>query len=736
MVLIRQSREIQPVGTRFMKCEKLSIRATMPWLNRTLPYFEYTRNIDIQYPVEARHFHYLPTMALGSMSRFSFEVKAHSLSWKNYLLNYLKVRNKGDKALGNSSTQGRQVELRMSFPADCGSLQSTEGLWESTIERQVSWAPAKETLTMQQSIRIIDDVPSCKSVMLLVALYLSLPQDPLATKSDNLEMHLVEHLQLPIQLSAHHTFNSTSNFLLVTNSECTRHRVQMIQDFINDGLQMQSDEWNCSLYGGLQYRPESIGADPDYVLAQYRGKVIIFLGNTFKFFGSGNRSVYELCDPLLLAEICLRGSRCLFLDCSDHEAFKKWLESWGFPVSLTFQTISTHQKASQTFDSISSLCESVSQKRSIGGTSEEIMVYTLSVKYPWFSFTNSNPMAEAKRIRKYLRHRLPQERFLVTARRAEADGSSKQSHVTILHGLPHSVDITATEKHTNGTDPNPFEAYMIVDALPTSIALDALSSLPMQDTDSRYDGPSPATFSVSFTSRAVYLAILRRLNAEIQTFQRRFSWQHAISIPVKRSSDEQDLKAFYNIHFPTLSTILFYQLSHAKSNNLASKYIQELLVYALASCFPQKKRHIARTVTMPMSSHRTAMRECLLLAINKFVLPYSSNTRAFNDNDDSKPFTTLKEYLAEAKSVHSLRNKNGARDTGRVIMNLLAEFTLKSAHEFAHGQISARDIVPRTEFCTAKEWDQRIEVGEAIRKEVRERTEDAWEAIGGMTLEE
>lgn len=37
----------------------------------------------------------------------------------------------------------------------------------------------------------------------------------------------------------------------------------------------------------LQYRPESVEADPDYVLAEYKGKTIIFLGNGFELFWIG-----------------------------------------------------------------------------------------------------------------------------------------------------------------------------------------------------------------------------------------------------------------------------------------------------------------------------------------------------------------------------------------------------------------------------------------------------------------
>ena len=73
-VLIRPSKDLQPLGTRFIRSEKLAIKATMPLLNQNLPFFDYSRTIDIQYPIELRDFNHLPTMALGSMSRFSVGV--------------------------------------------------------------------------------------------------------------------------------------------------------------------------------------------------------------------------------------------------------------------------------------------------------------------------------------------------------------------------------------------------------------------------------------------------------------------------------------------------------------------------------------------------------------------------------------------------------------------------------------------------------------------------------------
>ena len=74
-VLISQYNKL-PSGSPLLTKERLSVQATMPWLHRHLPHFEYSREIEIQYPVELQSFQFLPSMAQGSMNRFSFEVRA------------------------------------------------------------------------------------------------------------------------------------------------------------------------------------------------------------------------------------------------------------------------------------------------------------------------------------------------------------------------------------------------------------------------------------------------------------------------------------------------------------------------------------------------------------------------------------------------------------------------------------------------------------------------------------
>lgn len=72
------------------------------------------------------------------------------------------------------------------------------------------------------------------------------------------------------------------------------------------------------------------------VLALYRCKTVIFLGNIFVFYGLEWMSAVDLCDSGMLFEACPAGTSCLFLGAvSEHERFKDLL----FPVSQIISEI-------------------------------------------------------------------------------------------------------------------------------------------------------------------------------------------------------------------------------------------------------------------------------------------------------------------------------------------------------------------------------------------------------------
>ena len=79
-VLIRASDVPPSPGSLFIEQDTIFLTAQMPWLNRELPRFEYSRTLSIQYPVELRGFDFLKTMAQGSKSHFAFEVSHQTLN--------------------------------------------------------------------------------------------------------------------------------------------------------------------------------------------------------------------------------------------------------------------------------------------------------------------------------------------------------------------------------------------------------------------------------------------------------------------------------------------------------------------------------------------------------------------------------------------------------------------------------------------------------------------------------
>lgn len=62
------------VGTRFSAKDVLKIRADMPWLDRRMPSFEFTKEIEISYPCGLMGFQHLSTIAQGAISVIQYKV--------------------------------------------------------------------------------------------------------------------------------------------------------------------------------------------------------------------------------------------------------------------------------------------------------------------------------------------------------------------------------------------------------------------------------------------------------------------------------------------------------------------------------------------------------------------------------------------------------------------------------------------------------------------------------------
>lgn len=70
-----RSNDRPPVnGVRFTATDRLAVRAVMPWLNRILPSFEYTKDVEIAYPCSLGGFRHLGTLPRASSTNIHYEV--------------------------------------------------------------------------------------------------------------------------------------------------------------------------------------------------------------------------------------------------------------------------------------------------------------------------------------------------------------------------------------------------------------------------------------------------------------------------------------------------------------------------------------------------------------------------------------------------------------------------------------------------------------------------------------
>ena len=154
--------------------------------------------------------------------------------------------------MGTSSDSRRLVEIEMNFPANSGSLKNLGEAWVDRVERQVPEVPANSAVACDEAVRIAGEASSYKRVKIQVVLYISVPRQEQTSQDDHtVELQAIQQTDLEFQLASHHKFDPVSKFLLVTNPDTTRGRVQAIQDFVNHKLSMQLDEWKLGLYGGF-----------------------------------------------------------------------------------------------------------------------------------------------------------------------------------------------------------------------------------------------------------------------------------------------------------------------------------------------------------------------------------------------------------------------------------------------------------------------------------------------------
>lgn len=539
--------------------------------------------------------------------------------------------------------------------------------------------------------------------------------------------NLIQQVNLRIQISSLYNYNPQSSFLLVTSSASTPSRVQAIQNFINENLEKQLDVWNVCLYGGFEELVDKVEGLSTNVISRYNGKSIIFLGDPFQFFGAGqNFEMAELCDSQVLANSSAANTTFLFLGSSGSQALHELLETVVFPMPYPLANLSRSVPDSNKFNSKKDLIESVKQNRFVGDR-EAHVYYTIPMGKRWYHLGKGNPSSEAAKLARYLRRQLPQERFLVAPVEEGISSSAtppgndshndtygkkhNRSKLAILHGLPHKISAIATEGRTATSHHlDNFEKFMLVRALPASKRIDILWTSATAGRVHAEDEHSTSAFQY------IYLSLLTDINLEIQVFLHKFRRPTVI----KPSEYDRKMDRFLHLHLPILSKVLQHQSTRDQST--PPEPIISLLQYAEASCLPQKKRHILRTILLPLLQRRSQLLHILRSTISAFLAHNSYDKRAISD------------FHATAKSLHS-KIHSDKRHTGNVILRQVSEATRRSLHQYEKGHQTASTVVPRTTYCSEDEWRRRCQGVEDARARVREETDRAMEQLGRMILD-
>ncbi|ERF75585.1 hypothetical protein EPUS_04565 [Endocarpon pusillum Z07020] len=744
-VLIRRDEHPPACGSVFFQQDLLSIIATMPWLDRSLPYFSFRRAVDIQYPCELRNFETLASLAQGSTNKIAWE-----------------VFNKSNKTLGHTAPSPRCIEVDASFPADYGALLSSTETWSDEVGQAVASISAREASHLEQVLRISPDAQSYQHVVFQLSLYISDPhQEPSDEAHTRDKVSLIQQKDITIQISSHYLHSSNSSFLLVTNSETTRHRAEAMQAFIHNELSMEIDLWNVDLYGGLQDRAEE-NRTRESVLTSYEGKTLLFLGDQFQFFRAGQRQITQLCDPRCLAQAALRETSCLFLGSSGHQGFESLTKALISPPSCRVSEIEQHIQASSRFLNVEEMTLSICQERVLG--SSNLTTYVMPVQSRWYRLGKASPWSEAKKAVKYLRNHLPQERFLVsiispvTTDTIKHESSSqpfqekrnfknflskKKSNadwgsICVLQGVSHRASLVATEaqplQQVQTSSParqsaagrnrilhshaasllNPFEKFMIVSSLPNHKRVDIVWS---QSTAENTSQPRHSQFIVD----AAGLSILSKISTEISVLLHKAPWPDTITFPSRNAPQDKTFQIL-DLHLPTLSSLL--QHPHAKTVAVTiPSCILDILHFTLACTKPQKKRHVVRSALLPTSQRRRNLHTFLQQTFSTLLSGHESHASP----------EALEEFHKNTKSCHS-RFKANKRNTSVLIIRRAAELVGKSEHAFKAGQKSGSDVVPVNQLLNQREWDARVENIDQMVARVEQESADARTVLDRMIL--
>jgi hypothetical protein len=677
-------------GEVYRKATKISLKATMPGLNRRLDHFNYQKSIKIQYPLELQHIDYLQSVAQGSENKIS-----------------MRIYNRGNKVFGAGRAPLRRAELKISIPSESGTLLTASGTWSPEVSKESGKIGAETSVKILQTSKISHRAKDHAYTTIHVEFFISSP-GPIPAIGRGLgdlgiPMCLTQSFDLKIQISATHVYDEQAGILIVTNVKTPPDQFEAIGEFIRKDLCLKMDVWNVSQYGGLiqQEQNEEDEESSRNILSEYHGRTIIFLGNKFEHFGVKGQTIINLCESQVIANECFAGSSFLLLGAAAGKNKRDaWLKNSVFPVSHTISDFPNQVTQSSTFDNVASLTRSISEQRTSANSVSQ--AYQVEIKPKWYyGGAKMTVKRQAKLIQNHLRAKLPQERFWVCPVYPRIDGRKMYpGYVAVWHGLPSKGNIFATEskelQKERGRPPklHPFDSFNIICSLPCLLRVRLLCSFDkepaaaMEEKNSKHvsiTSQDSANYSDDILD-AVQFSLEEDVSNEIRDYLSPSPAINNISLGASKDPTDQ-----FSVHFPCVETILE---QFEASDNTSARAL-EILRIAIAVTNPQNKRQVVRSITAPIGQRRAQLKSYLIRRVEAIL------------KDKGYFPAGLKEFRITAQAKHS-RFSSSKRDILKQIEERNRMFAKVPTNEYKKGRRTTKDLVQGTQMCTEAEWDARF----------------------------
>ncbi|KAK6413244.1 hypothetical protein LTR81_012823 [Elasticomyces elasticus] len=666
----------------------ISITATLPWLDRTLPDFDFQRSFNVRFPCAFSKTSSLQSVSPGSSS---------SLSWE--------ITNLSNKAIGGEIAPCREVQVQLTTPSEYSTLSDDHTQPVDEVALGMPLIAPRSATSLSQTLTILPDARAPLRLKVTLGLYIA---DASWQESEGSEngagddqsepgLVLVQLAELTLQVSEAYQYSPASGLLMIVNSQTAPARLVALRELIWNDLGMAADCWDVDLNGGLHLDKDG---EKVHVLSMYDGKTILMLGETFRSSTEASQTVANLCDSREIRRSSAAGTSYLALGMCQSEAFQKVMQHSVFNVPGRVADIAADTPNSARFPNAGVLANAVLQQKQ--NNDQSTTTFMLPVKRRKYHLLGPGLDRQAQTAAKTIRKKLPMSRCLVTtttslstsASNGAATGSA--DHIVVLLGAVRNMPLSASEStHTQDQSLSAFERYMVISALTSKRRAQLL-----------WTDTTPDEQEFSFVARSAICSLSTDCLKELGIYAYSAFTKGAIELPAATNAESH-----LRIHFPTMAAILYPDEVHTR----VPRAVVDVLVYCLAACRPQSKAQILAEFCIPNGPCRKRLGKYLDDVIEKRLQSRESGA------------TILASVRSRAQDIHSRRHRDTRDIYGRIVQRAAA-LTNMSEYAFAHATRSTMDVVPASEVFSAEQWDARFDTIEQNIRRIEneeERTRNA-----------